>query len=664
MGESDAGSVRVKRRGVRASRVKLERALAESDLRRKTQAALAERIADLEELEAAPKDLVSKVFRERFVDPQTLERVARALGVEAGTLYREENGAGADGRPRPAAAAPTPPSLSISRREIVIGAASLGVVLVMGFVFAAMATGPSGPWCGLREAIERPHAAQDRLGVVIARFAGDPQNRAQQYLAANLAADPNLAPYLSVLASCARPRWSGPGELQRKLEAVRASGRKALTRAGAHVMLWGETQGDDIVVRFISTRRDASPIAVEIAGRPLKVTERNLEVRLPLGRPSESLADLKRLTLDLITTDDHGLSRLRSQAMQSYKSSADWLRAAVVSQRNLRRTLDRRSEPQRWAAASMQLCYDLRLLGDYETSAERYRQAIEACDEALRARPQERFPHDWAAAQINRASSLLRLHYFASDRQGALDYLSRAENALLEVVGALTPGSAPQQQITARRNLGVVYLRLGELSDGEASSDHFEKGVKLLKSALDAQDPAYQPLDWAITQQNLCLALYQHGARLGSLGASFVRDAKRRCADAVDRLSPESAPLDWAMAQNNLAAATAVLAQIDGDIEGLSSAIDAFTAAQTVYTRDRLPENWAEVELNRGELACNLAVLKGEPEELDRALAHLDSALEIFIETGNARYRQYAENLSTSINACARDHVQQCACGS
>ena len=54
----------------------------------KTQAALAEHIADIEELDVAPKDVVNRVFRELPVDPTTLERVARALGVEAYSLYK------------------------------------------------------------------------------------------------------------------------------------------------------------------------------------------------------------------------------------------------------------------------------------------------------------------------------------------------------------------------------------------------------------------------------------------------------------------------------------------------------------------------------------------------------------------------------------------------
>jgi tetratricopeptide (TPR) repeat protein len=73
-------------RGVRASRAKLVHALTEAGL--KTQAALAERIADIEELDAPPKDAVNRVFRELPVDPTTIERVARALGVDAYSLYK------------------------------------------------------------------------------------------------------------------------------------------------------------------------------------------------------------------------------------------------------------------------------------------------------------------------------------------------------------------------------------------------------------------------------------------------------------------------------------------------------------------------------------------------------------------------------------------------
>lgn len=81
-----AGSSSQRRRGVIASRARLTHALTGAGL--KTQAALAERIADTEDLDSPPKDAVGRAFRELPVDLLTLERIARALGVEAHTLYR------------------------------------------------------------------------------------------------------------------------------------------------------------------------------------------------------------------------------------------------------------------------------------------------------------------------------------------------------------------------------------------------------------------------------------------------------------------------------------------------------------------------------------------------------------------------------------------------
>jgi uncharacterized membrane protein len=79
-------STRKRKRGIRASRVKLEEAMARAGY--KTQASLAEAIADKENLDSAPKDIVSKVFRERLVAPSSIQRVASILEVGAYTLYK------------------------------------------------------------------------------------------------------------------------------------------------------------------------------------------------------------------------------------------------------------------------------------------------------------------------------------------------------------------------------------------------------------------------------------------------------------------------------------------------------------------------------------------------------------------------------------------------
>lgn len=72
--------VRKRKRGVRASRQKLESAMLQRGI--STQLALAESIASQEGIENPPKDMVYKVFNEKPVSMRNLNRVAGALGVD------------------------------------------------------------------------------------------------------------------------------------------------------------------------------------------------------------------------------------------------------------------------------------------------------------------------------------------------------------------------------------------------------------------------------------------------------------------------------------------------------------------------------------------------------------------------------------------------------
>ncbi len=74
-----------RKRGIVASRVKLEQAMRIAGL--KTQTSLAEKIADVEDLENVPRDMVNRVFRGLTVEPHTIERIAAVLDVEAYSLY-------------------------------------------------------------------------------------------------------------------------------------------------------------------------------------------------------------------------------------------------------------------------------------------------------------------------------------------------------------------------------------------------------------------------------------------------------------------------------------------------------------------------------------------------------------------------------------------------
>lgn len=119
---------RKRQRGIKASVYRLQQALESSGL--KTQTALADKIADLEELENPPRGLVNKVFRGESVDPRSIQRVAVALEVEAWTLY--EDRAHTPARPVMPAEAPASPDQARS----VWPWAALAVVLAATGIFA------------------------------------------------------------------------------------------------------------------------------------------------------------------------------------------------------------------------------------------------------------------------------------------------------------------------------------------------------------------------------------------------------------------------------------------------------------------------------------------------------------------------------------------------
>lgn len=651
---------RVRKRGVRASRASLGQALARAGLR--TQSALAERMADLEGLDVPPRDLVNRVFREKPVDPQSLERVARALGVESHTLYLTSAEAAPPGGPTATEggreAAPG------KRRPVTpwrLAAVALVLALVGGAVVLNLPVNtPIG--CGVHEFLHPPRVAKGRLGIVIARFADDPTNAAQYFLASNFVGDPRLDPYVSVVTTCRTLSLAGPGNVEMQRSEIRAEARKILLRVGGQMLLWGRIEGNRLEVRFVSTREGSAPVTVAIGGRPVPVQEERLEIPLVLSRSADSLPDIKKTALELMNLRTPEQARLQTRAMRSYATSIDWLRASVVGSENLRRSIDPKLDPQRWAAVNSDLCYNYRLLGDYDASAAEFRSAETACNEVLKVRPRAQFPLDWAQAQINLASVHVRLHLFAADREDSIAQLREAETSLLAADKIVLRALAPQLWAIVQRNLGMVYTRWGELTAGEEAERHFERAIELTEASLEVQNPAFQPLDWAITQQNLCLALHELGERRGAAGIGLVHQAIAHCREALHWLSPEQSALDWAMAQNNLAIGEAELGQLQGDKASLMSAIASFQRAQTVYTKADTPVNWAMVEVNLGELYCHAARLEGKASAYDPAIAHTDQALEVFITRKVAGYQRYAEHQLAAVKACRAGDAAHCAC--
>ncbi|MDN5864878.1 MAG: hypothetical protein L0I62_06635 [Gammaproteobacteria bacterium] len=650
----------MRKRGVRASREKLSQALADAGLR--TQNALAERIADIEDLDSPPRDLVNRVFREKPVDPLSLERVARALGVKAHTLYLSSADLPPDtGRSSAAAdevAAPRKRRIVTPLRAF--GGACLILIVAAAVIWNLPEDTPLG--CSVSEMLHPPQATKGRLGIMIARFVNDPDNAAQFFLANNFIADPRLDPYVSVLTTCRTLSLNSPGDVGLQRSIVRERGRQLLQESGARVLLWGRVEGNRLEVRFISTRQGHTSVTVEIGGRPIAIEEKRLQIPLLLSQSADSLPDIKMAALQLMSLQTPAQAKLRARAMHSYSTSIDWLRASIVGDENLRRSIDPRLNPRRWATINSELCYNYRLLGEYDASAKELRSAEAACKNVLEVRPRAQFPLQWAQTEINLASVYVRLHVFADNREDSVKLLRKAEASLKAVDAAIKRPLAPQMWAIVQRNLGIVYVRLGELATGKKSEQLFERAIALTQASLEAQNPAFQPLDWAVTQQNICLALHDLGTRRGKAGIEFVRKAIDHCREALRWLSPQQSALDWAMAQNNLAVSEAILAQMQSDKSNLTRAIAAFKKTQTVYTEQDLPMNWAMIETNLGELYCHLARIGSEGAAFEPALVHTGHALQVFTARKITRYRQYVERQLEAIEACRAGDTARCGC--
>lgn len=653
---TEGSKPRAKRRGVRASRVRLEHALASSDLAQKTQIALANRIADLEELESIPRDLVSRIFREQPVDAQSIERVARALGVDAKTLYQDPSDASAE------LSSESGKTRVLHRASSRLGAmAVLTAFILLGGVLAVSPVS-ADLRCRIDEWLFPPLTPPDRLGVVVAPFEGEGGRLTQAFLAQSLRRDRSLAPLLTVLTSCRRYALRGSGDLALIETSLRNRGRAYLLRTDSHILLWGEMRGDRALVRFTSRRNDLAPVMLEVNGRPTRVDETRVEITLPLDRPAAALGEIKAMLLGLMAVEDPQRAALRERAHQAYAVSFDWLRASVLSLRNNRRAIDAALDPGLWGEINNRLCYEERLLGEIEGEEARFAAALQACDAALEARPRASFPVDWARTRINRASVRIRLHNFAAEPSAAMAFLEAGEADLIAAADVLDRRLMPQLWALARRNLGVVYERMGELTPAEQSDPYFTRALTVIEDSLSVLSRDFQPLDWAITQQNACLALYQQGLRRGDAGRPLVEEAHRRCALARDRLSADEAPLAWAMVQNNYAVTLAILGEMETNAQRLNEAREAFETAQQVYRRETLPANWAETEINLAELSCHIARVSDDPAELDTAAGHGEAALEILIVQGLHKYRRYTKSLLRAIESCQSNGLAECRC--
>ena len=174
----------------------------------------------------------------------------------------------------------------------------------------------------------------------------------------------------------------------------------------------------------------------------------------------------------------------------------------------------------------------------------------------------------------------------------------------------------------------VAWTAVAPLADTETRGRMLEEGL------TDAIQKLAGLLDGGtITEpEHRAKLSVAYGNALQTLGEreSGTKNLKKAVAafnEALEVYTRERVPLDWAMAQNNLGAALVALSKLESRTENLEKAVAAFNEALKERIRQRVPLQWAETQNNLGAALQTLGERESETENLEKAVAAFNEAL-------------------------------------
>jgi uncharacterized caspase-like protein len=253
-------------------------------------------------------------------------------------------------------------------------------------------------------------------------------------------------------------------------------------------------------------------------------------------------------------------------------------------------------------------------------------EAIRLYGEVLEALPRDRYPEDWAYAQLN----LGGLHQALADRGGGSDRFDLALEAYQGAARVLTREAAPGEWAGLQVNIGIVYAQMADRGSG---TDAFRKSIAAIEAALTVWTRDGEPVNWALAMSNLATSLRALGAAEGD--AAMLGRAVDAHLAALEVNSRERQPTSWAGDMNNLGSTLLELAELEGDISLYEEAVNAYREARTVFTRQASPTSYVTTLVNEARALLALGRRHQDAPFLRQAVAVLDPALEVMREQDN-----------------------------
>ncbi|MCG6901134.1 MAG: hypothetical protein LJE68_00495, partial [Rhodobacter sp.] len=207
-----------------------------------------------------------------------------------------------------------------------------------------------------------------------------------------------------------------------------------------------------------------------------------------------------------------------------------------------------------------------------------------------------------------------------------------------------TRDAAPQNWAMTQNNLAVALRNQAARTEGAAGAALLGRAVAAYEAALEVYTREAAPQDWAMTQNNLANALSDQAERTeAAAGAALLCRAVAAYEAALEVRTREAAPQGWAMTQNNLAFALlsqAARVEPEKAVPLLKKARRACDLAHEVRTRDAAPLDHATAQWTLGLVLEAIAEHGDRREALAAAKAAFETALGIFDAESNAP--QYA----------------------
>ncbi len=120
-------------------------------------------------------------------------------------------------------------------------------------------------------------------------------------------------------------------------------------------------------------------------------------------------------------------------------------------------------------------------------------------------------------------------------------------------------------------------------------------------------------------------------------GSERLEQAVDAYTQALEVFTRDGAPLQWAVTQNNLGNVHLILGERESSPVRLEQAVDAYTQALEVYTCEDAPFQWAMTQNNLGNALRTLGERESGRDRLEQAIAAYTQALKEFKECTRKR---------------------------